>query len=206
MTRIVKDPHVRRQEIIEEAMRLFQEKGFEATSVQDVMKGLGIAKGTIYHYFKSKEELMEAVVEKIVLDDFEAKRALLESTAGTAMERLKVLVEHPSLASQNEELLSQLHRPANAGMHTRLLAVSLMKEAELYALIIRQGVEEGIFQTEHPLECAEFILSAVQFLTDAGIHPWTGEQLFRRANAFPSLIESVLKAAPGSFQFLMQRI
>jgi hypothetical protein len=90
-------------------------------------------------------------------------------------------------------------------MHTRLLAVALLKQAPLYAKLIQQGCDEGIFQTESPLECAEFILSAIQFLTDAGIYPWTQADLMRRIQAFPQLVEQLLKAPPGSFQFLIDR-
>jgi AcrR family transcriptional regulator len=204
MVRTVKKAEVRRQEILEAVKHLFQTKGFDETSMQDVMDHLEIAKGTIYHYFKSKEELLEAVVEYIVDEDIQQKRALMEKTSGTALERFRVLVQMGSMAEQNDEVLGHLHKSGNMGMHIRLLAATLTKEAELYAELIRQGCEEGIFQTDAPLECAEFILSAVQFLTDVGVYPWTMEQLLRRAMAFPRLIEAQLKAPAGSFQFLFE--
>jgi hypothetical protein len=62
--------------------------------------------------------------------------------------------------------------------------------------------DEGVFKTRAPLECAEFMLSAIQFLTDMGIYPWTEEDLKRRIQAFPTLIEQLLQAPSGSFQFL----
>ena len=109
------------------------------------------------------------------------------------------------MAANNAEILEHLHHPGNLGMHIRQLAVALMRQAPLYADLIQQGCEEGLFQTEHPLECAEFILSAMQFLTDMGIHPWAQEDLIRRAMAFPSMIEALLKAPQGSFQFLLEQ-
>lgn len=54
MVRTVKDPETRRQEIVATASQLFQSKSYKHTSMNDVMDALGIAKGTIYHYFKSK--------------------------------------------------------------------------------------------------------------------------------------------------------
>jgi AcrR family transcriptional regulator len=204
MVRTVKKAEVRKLEIVETAKNLFQSKGFNETSMQDVMGQLGIAKGTIYHYFKSKEELLEAVVEHIVNEEIKQKRILMNETSGTALERFRTLVERGSAAEHNEEILEHLHKTGNMGMHIRLLAATLTKEAELYAELIQRGCEEGVFQTDTPLECAEFILSAVQFLTDMGVYPWTQEQLLRRAMAFPRLIEAQLKAPPGSFQFLFQ--
>lgn len=206
MVRIVKDPGVRRQEIVDGARTLFQGKGFAGTSMADVMNHLKIARGTIYHYFRSKEELLEAVVEQIVLEEAGRKVAFLENSSGTAIEKMHALLKSGSLASQNGELLDQLHKPGNVAMHIRLLAVSIQKEAEIYAMIMEQGVKEGLFHTNTPLECAEFIISGIQFLTDTGVHPWTPEQLARRVKAFPGIVDSILGAAPGTFNFLLEFI
>lgn len=204
MVRTVKKAEERKQEIVEAAKRLFNSKGYDATSMQDVMEDVGIAKGTIYHYFKSKDELLQAVVEFIVDAEIEKKKALLLETHGTALERFKVLIAAGSAADREQEVLQELHNANNTGMHIRLLAATLVKEAELYAGLIQQGCDEGIFHTDSPLECAEFILTAVQFLTDVGVYPWTPDQLLRRGMAFPALIEAQLQAPPGSFQFLFQ--
>jgi len=79
-------------------------------------------------------------------------------------------------------------------MHSRQMANAISKLALLYEVVIRQGSEEGIFQTEHPLECAEFLLAGIQFLTDIGFYPWSQEDLTRRVMAFLALIEAQLNA------------
>jgi AcrR family transcriptional regulator len=206
MVRIVKKPEERRSEIVEAARHLFQTKDYANTTMQDVMEYLGIAKGTIYYYYKSKEELLEAVIEKMVDDEIEHMQCLIQEMKGNGLENMRVLIGAGNLAAGNHEILEHLHQPGNMGMHSRLLAVALIKQAPLYAALIRQGCSEGIFQTDYPLECAEFILTAVQFLSDVGIYPWTQEELMRRALAFPSLIEAQLKAPKGSFQFLLGQI
>jgi AcrR family transcriptional regulator len=203
MVRTVKKPEVRRQEIITAARQLFQEKTYENTSMQDVMDQLGIAKGTIYHYFKSKEELLAAVVEAIVMDGLPAMQHIAAETPGSALDKLRALIAATNLATEHGVILEHLHQPANLGMHTRLLAAAFAEQAPLYAELICQGCAEGIFQTQHPLECAEFILAGVQFLTDVGFYPWTAADLQRRVSAFPALIEAQLKAPAGSFAFLM---
>ena len=205
MVRIVKKAAERRSEIVKTARYLFQTKEYDKTTMQDVMDQLGIAKGTIYHYFKSKEELLEAVIVDIVDENIEQMQLAKMEMNGNALEKIRILIGLGSVAANNSEVLNHLHQPGNTGMHTRLLAVALIKQAPLYAELIRQGREEGIFQTDAPLECAEFIISAIQFLTDAGIYPWTQEDLVRRARAFPGLIEAQLKAAPGSFQFMLDQ-
>ena len=63
MTRTVKKPEERRADIVKAARYLFQTKEYSKTTMNDVIERLGIAKGTIYHYFSSKESLLEAVVK-----------------------------------------------------------------------------------------------------------------------------------------------
>lgn len=202
MTRIVKKPFERKAEIVKAARHLIQTKEYEKMTMKDVMSYLEIAKGTIYHYFKSKEELLEAVVENIVSEHFEHMQTLMQKTKGTALQKLQILVQKGKDVA-DPPVLQQLHKKGNEAMHIRLLAVTLTQQAPLYATLIQQGCDEGIFKTDKPLECAEFILSAVQFLTDIGIYPWTKEDLVRRTEAFPNLIEQLLGAKPGSFSFLL---
>jgi AcrR family transcriptional regulator len=206
MVRIVKKAEVRRAEIIHAARALLQAKEVDKMTMQDVMDDLGIAKGTIYHYFKSKEELLEAVVVNIVDEATAQMQAILDETKGNALEKMSRLIRAGNVSADNDKVLEQLHSPANREMHVRLLAVALIKQAPLYARLFQQGCDEGLFQTDNPLECAEFILAGIQFITDEGIYPWTPEDLRRRAQAVPALMEAQLKAAPGSFQSLFSQI
>jgi len=206
MKRVVKKPADRRCEIVHAARHLFQTQEYDKTTMQDVMSYLGIAKGTIYHYFDSKEALLEAVIENIVDTNIEHMQSLMQDTPGTALEKIQTLIAAGDISAENENILEGLHRQGNYAMHARLLAATLIKQAPLYAELIRQGCDEGVFQTDNPLECAEFVLVGVQFLTDLGIYPWSQEDLRRRALAFPLLIEQLLKAPPGSFQFMYKHI
>ena len=206
MTRVVKKPEERRRELISAARELYEAGSYKQVTMQDLMDKLGIAKGTIYHYFPSREALFEAVVEDIIEEDLERRRALVAEAPGTALEKLRALLTAGSLADQHPGILDDLHDAANVGMHTRLLAVAVERQAVLIGRLIRQGCDEGVFHTDHPRECAEFLLAGTQFLTDTGLHPWAPEDLMRRARALPSLIEAQLKAPDGSFGFLAERL
>ncbi len=203
MVRTVKKPTERKLDIIVAAKHLFQTKDYEKTTMQDVMESLGIAKGTIYHYFSSKQALLEAVVEHIVDSNIELMQVHVQKAKGNALKKLQVLIETGNIAAAHANILESIHRPGNEAMHVRLLATTLIKQAPLYAQVIKQGCDEGIFKTSAPLECVEFILCAVQFLTDSGIYPWKNEDVLRRIQAFPTIIESLLKAPKGSFTFLL---
>jgi AcrR family transcriptional regulator len=206
MARIIKKPEERRLEIINAARYLFQTQEYDKTSMQDVMNYLNIAKGTIYHYFPSKESLLQAVIESIVDENIEQMEAVVEQASGTALEKIQMLMGIGNIAAHNEKILEHLHQQGNDIMHIRLLTAVLARQAPLYARLIQQGCDEGVFTTKVPLESAEFILYAVQFLTDSGIYPWKHKDLDRRAQAFPQLIEQLLKSPQGSFDFMIDAI
>ncbi|HOP62490.1 MAG TPA: TetR/AcrR family transcriptional regulator [Spirochaetota bacterium] len=209
MARIVKNADERRGEIISAARELFQTKDYDKTTMQDIMNKLGIAKGTIYHYFSSKEDLLEAVIEDIVDEELRRKQELMNSDRVKklpALEKLKVIITEDTIAEENDRILDSLHHHENTEMHTKQLGRYIVKLAPIWASIFIQGCEEGVFKTDYPLESAEFILAGVQFLTDKGFYPWTEGQLERRVRAFTSLIEAQLGAAEGSLSFIYDQI
>lgn len=204
MKRTVKKPSERKEEIIQAATHLFQTKDYEHTSMQDIIEYLGIAKGTIYHYFRSKDELLEAVIMYIVDANLKLMQARVAEAKGDALQKFKILSDASNMAVTHATIWQGLHRPGNEAMHTRLLAVALIKQAPLYAQVIQQGCDEGIFKTTTPLEAAEFILAGAQFLIDYGIYPWSPQDIQRRIQALPLLLEQQLQAPTGSFNFLIK--
>ena len=207
MTRIVKKPDERRKEILHAARELFKTKAYEKVTMQELMDKLNIAKGTIYHYFSSKEDLLESVVEDLINEELERKETLLKSRQCrglNALEKFRTLITSDTMAEEDEQILESLHQPGNTLIHTRQLGSYLIKLAPIFAAVIKEGCEQGVFKTEHPRECAEFMLAGFQFLTDSGFYPWSREQLARRMKAFPSLIEAQLSAPKGAFSFLIE--
>ncbi len=207
MTRIVKKPDERRKEIIHAARELFNTKAYEKVTMQELMDKLNIAKGTIYHYFSSKEDLLESVVEDLINEELQRKKQLLKSRRCrnlNALEKFRVLVTSDTMAEEDLQILKNLHHPGNTLIHTRQLGSYLIQLAPIFAAVIEEGCDQGVFKTEHPRECAEFMLAGFQFLTDLGFYPWSQAQLARRMKAFPSLIEAQLSAPKGSFSFLTE--
>lgn len=200
--RIVKEPDVRRREIIDTAMKLFLEKGYEQTSTADVMKALAIAKGTIYHYFRSKEDLMQAVVDQMADDFVQRRLEAIEAVEGNAIMKIQALFAREHESASEASAVEHLHADKNVRLHTRLLAVLVEKLAPPFGDLIREGCDEGLFTNEHPRETAEILLAGIQFLTDDGVYPWDAATITRRSHAFPSIVESMLRAPGGSFAWL----
>lgn len=203
MVRTVKDPETRRAEIIAAARRLFATNQYENTTMQDVIEELGIAKGTIYYYFKSKEELLDAVIDQMGDEAVARMQHTLDTANGDALAVFQQLIAAGNIADENPEIMEQLHNPRNAGMHAAMMAVAVKRSAPLYAQVVEQGCREGLFKAVNPLETSEFILTSIQFLMDTGIYQWSEEDLMRRGMALPTMIETLLGAQPGTFQFLL---
>jgi AcrR family transcriptional regulator len=93
--RITKDPQERKQEILETAMRLFQEKGYEKISISDIAKAIGVAQGLCYWYFPSKEVLFDEVVDQYATMQVQALSATVKKdmTLKQILEGLPVTVE-----------------------------------------------------------------------------------------------------------------
>jgi AcrR family transcriptional regulator len=91
MTRTIKHPNIRRLEIVKAARHLFQAKSYDKTTIQDVIDHLGIAKGTIYHYFKSRQELLGAVIKDIVDENVEQMQSIVAESSGNALDKMRQL-------------------------------------------------------------------------------------------------------------------
>ncbi len=201
-SRTVKKPEVRRQEIVAAATELFMSQGYEKTSTNDVMKALDIAKGTIYHYFESKEKILDAVVDHLADGYVQRRQEELDACAGNALDKIRILFPGDDGEKREEDSVEHLHSLDNVRLHARLIAVLVERLAPVFGGLIRQGCAEGLFTAEHPDEIAELLLAGVQFLTDRGMYPWDDAVVARRTGALPSIIESMLEAEPGSFGWL----
>ena len=88
MVRTVKPPDVRRNEIVDVVQALFTSKGYDNTSVQDILDGAGIAKGTFYHYFDSKVALLDALVARLTDATLRMVEPIVHDPQMTALEKL----------------------------------------------------------------------------------------------------------------------
>ena len=86
--RIVKSAEERKNEILDVAEQLFAEKGFDHASTNDIIMKIGIARGTLYHHFRSKEEILDALVERMTRDSVARARLVISDKRQTLLERL----------------------------------------------------------------------------------------------------------------------
>lgn len=172
MTRIVKTAAVRRAEIIETAQRLFLLKGYEQTSVSDITGAIGIAKGTFYHHFSSKLDVLDALIDRLLVQSLEILHPIVEDSRLSALQKFNRLMSD-SLAFKTENIgMFRVIMPVwfgddNAIWRERTKEESLRQISPLLAQIIHQGVEEGSFAVSYPDRSAEIVLHIGQNLSDS---------------------------------------
>ena len=86
--RIVKPAEERKNEILDVAEELFAEKGFDNASTNDIINRIGIARGTLYHHFGSKEEILDAIVERMTGEGISRAKAIVADKNTPLLERL----------------------------------------------------------------------------------------------------------------------
>ena len=183
---------------------LLKDKG-ASCSVSDIAKEAGIGKGSIYYYFKSKDEIFDAVVEYVYKEKIDQCREAVNNEQINALEKLKLLFNVYGQYIIEPSIDSYLHQQQNAAIHQKSLAQILNLLSPIVADIFRQGVNENIFKCESPQETAEIFLSTFCFLMDPGIFTWSDYQIYEKIKALSDLFEKGLSAPKGSFQFLYQK-
>ncbi|MEK4498737.1 TetR/AcrR family transcriptional regulator [Bacillus sp. FSL R12-0069] len=204
--RIVKEYEERRKEILETAERLFITKGYTKTTVNDILKEIGIAKGTFYHYFKSKEEVMDEIIMRIIKEDVAKAQVIVSNPNIPVLEKLfRVLMEQsPKSGDVKDKMIEQFHQPNNAEMHQKSLVQSIIHLSPVLAEVLEQGIEEGIFSTSYPQETIELLLSSAQVIFDDGLFQWKPEEMMRRVKAYIKMMEVSVGAKEGSFDYMME--
>ncbi len=203
MARVTKAPEERRQEIVETAERLFHEIGYATCSVERIIREIGVAKGTFYYYFKSKEEILGAIVDHRLDQVVAATEQVADDPALDALTKMRLLLSGGSVGDDdNSDVAEMLHRPENRELHEATNVQSVLRLSPAFARIVEQGNREGVFAAETPLETIQFLLTGAQFLLDGGLFDFSAQEMRARRVVVQAIVEKALGAAPGTFHFM----
>ena len=164
-----------RDAILDAAIELFIEAGFETTSMDAIALRANVAKGTLYYHFRSKEGIVEAIVERFALGAEEAFEMIVRDPALGPMEKLAAITTKET--ELNIASFSKLHRMKYIDIHLRTQKVMVSRFAPFYARIIEEGNAAGVWKAEYPLELAQITTAASCFLFDPECVGLTSERL-----------------------------
>ena len=219
MTRIAKAPDERRSELITTAQQLFYTKGYERTSVSDIVKAVGVAQGTFYYYFDSKTAVLEAVVAELIA---QTQAILQEIVADETLAAIPKWIQAFQVANnwkieRKDEmiaLLHLLHRDENVLLQYKMRMQATQVLSPELAKIAAQGVKEGVFETESIQDSVEIALAITQPFSDTIYSTVLNPDKYddpatlagRKLASVQTAIERVLNAPPGSLPLIDEQI
>jgi AcrR family transcriptional regulator len=213
------DYAARRDAILDAAQRLVYTRGYANMAIQDLIAELGISKGAFYHYFASKGEVLEALVERMVaLQLLPLTDAVINDPSLPALDKLHQYFDLSfSWKSGRKAFMLDLMRvwvaDENAVVRQKLLTLSTTMVTPILEQIIRQGVAEGVFDVRYPAEVGKILIYTFQGLGDTMValllDPASGRDpayLRRRLEdycaALNDTVERLLGTAPGALHLI----
>lgn len=190
--RIVKEAEERKNEILDVAGKLFGKKGYDATSTNDILKEIGIARGTLYYHFKSKEDILDAMIERITNNLVANASEIAGKKDVPVLQRLTQMMLVLNVNNDlGHEIKEQIHEPQNALMHQKMQERLLAGITPIATNLIEEGSAQGISQTDYPAEVAEMALLYSNIVFD-DLAGYSGEERLRKITAFIYNLERLL--------------
>jgi AcrR family transcriptional regulator len=205
--RVIKDADVRKAEILDVAEALFNRKGYDATSISDIIDQVGVARATVYYHFKSKEDVLDALLERTAERFLAAAKKIAGDKSVPVFERLFQTLMSMNADGGNAEIaevVEHIHKPQNALMHQKTHRLMMEGVPPILMEIVEDGIAEGSFNTPYPYESLEMIVAHINTVFDEYSDSYTPEELLRRVNAFVFNLERLFGSEEGSFEFVKQ--
>jgi AcrR family transcriptional regulator len=156
-------PDSRRQELVDAALVAFAARGVVAASVDDIVKAAGVAKGTFYLYFSTKDDAVTAVAERVVMGVGERIEALANAPDLSPVDRLLAIgqtMQEVGRQPHERDLVEMFHRPENRAVHDRISEHIVARLTPSLTTIIADGVAARLFDAPDPRLAAAFVLAS----------------------------------------------
>ena len=196
--RDVKDPEIRRAEIMDASMLLFMEKGYANTTTQDIVDKVNISRGLLYYHFKNKEDILYCLVERYSEKLLSVIHVIVYDDDKTAIEKIRAFIDATIISTDNvsaegTELQKTVDLKENRYMLDKLSHKLIEKLTIYFERIINQGISEKVFSVKYPSETAEFLMTAYVFVSNnIGIKTSKKETVKDYLNAFKIMLEQNL--------------
>lgn len=161
--RISKDGDVRKQELLDAALDLFYSKGYDNTSINDILEKVGISKGTFYYYFNSKDELLDGIAFQLADKILKMMEEIIDDKSLNSLEKFnKIMWESQKIKSTrfeaNLKLAKMLYDEDNIKLRNRIIEKTVQITKPLLIKLFDSGNREGVFDIPFPEETAEMYI------------------------------------------------
>lgn len=204
--RVSKEAQERKNEILDVAERLFCTKGFDDTSTSDILEEVGIARGTLYYHFKSKEDILDAMIERLTGQLMKKATVIARDSEIPVLDRLAQSIMAMNLENDlGHMVMEQMHRPQNALLHQKMQKRMLEQVNPIVTKLIKEGIEQRIFQTEYPESMVEMTMLYANVAFDDLAENTPREQQYK-VMAFTYHLERMFGMQEGSLSQTMKKI
>lgn len=185
----------KRNELIQIALDLFMEYGYEDTKISQIMKAANLSRGGMYHYFSSKEEVLDAVIAYAMSEEL---TKLEEKLAQVPIEQKMItFIGHQELGEFTAKLMRFRDNNKNSIVGYRVREYNVYSCIPILTQIIEQGVEAGIYKVTYPKQIAEFASLLIRAISDTNLLPPVNkEEQIKRVKVFVNLTNAALQCSP----------
>ncbi|MGN0643019.1 MAG: TetR/AcrR family transcriptional regulator [Huintestinicola sp.] len=194
----------KRELILDSAEELLCRMSDREISVDMIASNAGIGKGSIYYYFDSKEDIIDAVIERsytTAIQEFFSD-VYDQSSALVKIKALFRTVIKEEFKNSRKNIIVAFHVQDNLMLHIKMMMTAVRTISPILTKLLSEGAEDGSFHTESPKESAEMIVAMLTFLLDKSFFPSDNEGLYRKLKLYAGILETCLQTEKGSFDFL----
>ena len=167
---------------------------------------IGIARGTLYYHFKSKEDILNAMIERINTSLIARAQTIASDASIPVIDRFVMTIAGLKVDSEiGQEIIDQVHKPQNALMHQKMQKNLIEGIVPVIVRLVEEGKSQGIFNMNYPAETIEMLIlySGTVFDDD---YDQPGERANKRIEAFLYNTERLLGAEAGCVQKAMSKL
>lgn len=182
-----KYPERTKEKILDVSFRLFAEKGYDKTSIQDIVNALGMSKGAIYHHFASKEEILEAIGERSFLS---RQSDVITDPNMNGLEKLKVYIRN-EFSNYEKQAIDRFAKniiriPQFTSM---LLENTLTKNALMFEELMNEGIQDGSIQVTNPKLVSELFMLMSNIWVNPLLWDYRPEEFLARVTMIKDVLD-----------------
>lgn len=189
----------RKDELLDIAYKMFIAKGYDNTSVDEIIKEAGIAKGTFYYYFTTKEEMLDLLINNMIEKEITAASKVIEMPIPVEQKIVGIISSfRPN--DDEESIVNALNDGSNMKMHNKYNNKLIESATSLLKITVLEGIDKGIFNCDNIEERIKLLLVMSSCLFDA--ENFTNKEI----EVFIDTTEKILGAKKGSMNFIADLI